>query len=385
MVVLILAFLLISGQFILSNSKVLQHPALDFSVLYNAGWQVLNKQDPYLQKADSSFHTPPPSLLVFALLPLLPIGASQAAWYILSFAAFILGSYFLFKTLEKFGGSTAFHALDGKVWLVYLSLVLVYFPFRFNLGSGEVNNFLFLFLAMVFYYWQQRRELGIVLPLALGIIIKITPLFFLLVFFLERRWKLILFTGIWLMALSLMTVLFFGWEIFTSYVAVIPRYFNLLTPVYYNQSLAATVGRISHDLLVSRWLSIVTLAVALLVFVSYQSKLPKNAFKTDVLVWNISILYTLIFSTFAWQHHFTIAIFPLVTTLSLLVQLKNSKRFFFLLTLSYVLLGINIKSSTIFTDWGLPGAIILSHVFWGALLLLLLNYRLASRLIAEKQ
>lgn len=92
----------------------------------------------------------------------------------------------------------------------------------------------------------------------------------------------------------------------------------------------------------------------------------------------------LIFAPFAWQYHFVIAIFPLTTTFYLLYRAKASLVLFFLIFLSYLLIGWNIKNPTGFIDLGLLGSIIMSHVLWGSILLLFLNYQLIKKLDRKK-
>ncbi|MDO8499011.1 MAG: glycosyltransferase family 87 protein [bacterium] len=365
-------FLLLTWQFTFSNLKVLQKPALDFTVLYQAGKQVSVGLNPYSKKEISDFHTPPPSLLVFSLLPLLPLEMSQIAWFLLSLISFLIGSYFLFKALN---------ISDNRLlWIFYLSGVLVFFPFRFNLGSGEVNNFLFFFLSTSFYLLQKKKELPAAFLLSLGIIFKITPLFFLFLFLLEKRIKILLGIAVCLLTLGAVTLLVFGPDLFLHYWAVIPRYFNLYDPVYYNQSLTAVFLRFSLPLTSIRIFSTLLLSFALLVFIYFQRKINSQDLTSQIILWNIGILYTLIFSTFAWQHHFTIVLFPLITTTYLFYKTKLSPIFFLTIAIIYLMLGLNIKNPAGLANFNITGAIILSHVFLGGVFLLLLNYFLAWRI-----
>ena len=94
-------FLLIALQFIVSNIKLLKSPGQDFEVFYLSGQQAVVRQNSYLMLGKDIVRNPPPALLLFMLLPLLPIQLSQIIWFILSLIIFFIGSYFLFKILAE--------------------------------------------------------------------------------------------------------------------------------------------------------------------------------------------------------------------------------------------------------------------------------------------
>lgn len=143
--------LLIITQFIFANIKLLKipAPAQDFEVFYLSGQQVINKQNPYLQLGKDIVRNPPPALLLFSLFPLFPVLVSQTLWFIASMVLFILGSFILFKILGILDKDKLFNVNNWKLWVFYLSLVFLFFPFRYNLGSGQVNNLLFLLLCQL--------------------------------------------------------------------------------------------------------------------------------------------------------------------------------------------------------------------------------------------
>ena len=376
-------FIAITFQFVQSSIKVLQFPALDFGVLYQAGKLVSEGQNPYAKKLVSDFHSPPQSLLIFSFLPFLHILESQIVWFVISFSLFIIGSFFLFKTLTEFDKSNLFKTNNFFLWMAYLSAVMIYFPFRYNLGSGEVNNLLFFFLTISFYYLKRSDFIGVALPIALGIVIKITPLFFIYVFLLQKQFKTILSITLCLSALSLITLLLFSHDLFKNYLLMSPRYFTLDVPVYYNQSLSAFLARIFEDRIIVRALNFLILTIAMIEFTILLWKKSLKRFMGQTIIWNISILYILIFSPFAWQHHFTIAIFPLVTTSYLIIKEQLPKIYLALIFCSYLLMGFNIKDLSILANLGLIKTVIISHVLIGSILLLVLNYRLLIKVRAK--
>ncbi len=364
-------FLLTAVQFTLSNIKLLKFPAQDFEVFYLSGKQVLKTENPYLKLGQDIVRNPPPTIIIFSLLPLLPILTSQAIWFIVSFLTFLVASFFLFKILE---------ANNWKIWLTFLSLSFLFFPFRYNLGSGQVNNLLFLLIVLAFYFTKNRKIYKAAISVALAIAIKITPLFFLLVFLFQKKIKQFFCTLISLGILLLVTSPFLTFNIYKYYFSISNSYLDFTNESYYNQSLAALINRLVHNPNIAQTIVVFISIMSILVFSLLITKVKQNLL-SDIIIWNISILYILILAPFAWQYHFVIIIFPLVTTAYLLVKGKMSYSFYLLLGLSYFMIGWNIKNPQVFEKVNILGGVILSHVVLGAILLLLLNYSLLKKLL----
>lgn len=372
-------FLLIALQFIVSNIKLLKSPGQDFEVFYLSGQQAVVRQNSYLMLGKDIVRNPPPALLLFMLLPLLPIQLSQIIWFILSLIIFFIGSYFLFKILAELDRDKFLLPLNWKLWLLYLSLAFIFFPFRYNLGSGQVNNVLFLLIVSAFYLSQHKRWGLSALSLALAIVLKITPIFLLYTLLIEKKVQTVLSTVAYVVAIGLITGLILGFRVYGDYLSIPSSFFDFGISTYYNQSLAGFLARVSNNLELNKWIVLATLIIASISLLFVHKRLVKSSFSPSTLLWNLSILFMLIFAPFAWQYHFAIIIFPLVVTAFLGYKMKLSYRFFSLLVLSYLLIGWNIKNPTSYINSGLVGAVILSHTFIGTTLLLFLNYYLVTK------
>lgn len=112
--------------------------------------------------------------------------------------------------------------------------------------------------------------------------------------------------------------------------------------------------------------------ICIFLFFVWQKKSYQSV-STDLILWNVGILTTLVFVTSSWQYYYIIALIPLMTTIFIINVLKAPAKLYPVILLSYVLMGINIKSPQIFLNQGITGAVILSHVFFGSLLLLIIN------------
>lgn len=369
-IIIILIFLTITVQFIISNLKLLKFPAYDFEVFYLAGKQVLKHGNPYLKLGKDIVRNPPPTILVFSLLSFLPILISQLIWFIFSLGSFFVASFFLFKTLKING---------WQIWLSFLSAVFLFFPFRYNLGSGQVSNILLLLIILAFYWTQKNKIFHSALSLSLAIALKVTPLFFLITLFFQRRIKQIFWILVILTTLFLITGIFLTFDIYKYYFSISNSYIDFANSVYYNQSLAALIFRLTRDSQSTQLIALCILFIFISIFIFFLTRI-KQQFLSDILVWNISILYILIFAPFTWQHHFVIIIFPLLTTAYVLFKNKNSYIFYLLLLISYLMTGGNIKNPHNFQNLIL-GPLILSHVVLGAILLLILNFVLLKKLL----
>lgn len=366
-------FILVFLQFLISNIKILTKSAGgDFKYFYNTGQRVLLGANPYVKEGEGLLRNPPPSLFLYGLLPLFPIQLSQIIFWIFSVFSFLTGSFFLFKLINQ--------SYNLKVWLIYLISILIFFPFRYTLGSGHINNILFMLLILFFYFLKERRVILSGISLALSISLSITPAFLLFIILLQRRYKAVLWTILALTIISTITYLKFGADIFRNYQIVSKTYFDFGISAYYNQSLAAFITRLSQNQELTKFFVFIALGLALLIFLFFQ-RYSKNNLSQNLIIWSISILYMLIFAPFAWQYHFVIVIFPLVTTTYLAIKNKLSYLFFFFLILSYLMIGWNIKNPHIFEKINILGPIILSHVLIGAVLLLLLNFYQLKKLL----
>jgi hypothetical protein len=85
----------------------------------------------------------------------------------------------------------------------------------------------------------------------------------------------------------------------------------------------------------------------------------------------------LLINNFSWQHHFVWLIFPLITNFYFIKNRKLGWLYFFVLGLSFFLIGLNLKNPNIF-----PIAFT-SHVFYGTLMLWGLNLYLLLNKTSE--
>lgn len=378
---LIPVFILVAAQFTLSNIKILSRPIEgDFKCFYRGGHLAIKGDNPYLKCEEGQIRNPPPIFLVFSLLAIFPANISQTLFFIFSLMLFWTSSVLIINLAHH---NLVNANVNCKKWLLlisYLSLVIVFFPFRHSLSSGHINTIIFSLLALSYYLLYIRKSVVAAIPLSLAITFSITPIFLLVILFLQKNYRILLNVIISLVLIFLVTASIFGMELFKNYLAIPSSYFDFGVASYYNQSFPGLLTRITNEQQIRKIIYFPVLLLALILFISTVIKVHKDNIINNTLIWNISILYILIFAPFAWQYHYIIAIFPLMTSLWTIYSQKMNDKYLLVIALAYVLMGYNIKDSTTFLELKVVGVIITSHSLWGAILLLILNFQLLKQM-----
>lgn len=341
----------------------------DFSAYYHVSKFFLEGVNYYAhpELLSISYSYPPIDFLLFVPLTYLPFPTAEIVWTVLNICLLVVSIYFLTKIFaEKF---------FSRMNMLFMTLVFISFPTKFTLGMGQLN--IFVLWLMVYGLWLMKKKkpykTGLVLGAALSI--KFSPIF-LPFFFLMKFNKKILIGIIVAAFINILLVLLFV-PISTTYyyIAKIAPDFLLSSWKldYYNQSLAGLVGRSlgmgSVSAIVKNVISIGFIFWSF--FVIYKNK------KKDVLstMLSIGIVMTLsiLFNTFSWQHHFVWLIVPFYSTIFYLKKIKAKNNYYLLIIISYVLVSINFPNPNILL------VILQSHVFYGGLILLLLDLYLLKK------
>ena len=346
--------------------KVIRTSAPDFSVYYNAAQHLIHAQSLYTNISFTLFAYPPISSFFFIPFTFFSYQIAQGIFLLISYISVFFVVFFAFKLLNK--NPTKLAYATG------VALFLLSFPTKFTLGMGQSNVVaLACFLACVVLQRQNKFILSGIL-LAVAIIFK--PVFVLLVgyFLLNRLWKIIvtcIASGLLIFSIQIM--------LFPNTVASWIEYLTHILPhlmttagreVYYNQGLLGTISRLSQNTTVRSVISDVGIVFFLGVVVwVIRKSANNNNFHLSLFLCVLPLIDTL-----SWQHHFVILLFPMMYTF---YTLHTTRERFFLL-LSYASISYNIKTPNQFLYF--PGNLILSHVFWGALLLFgLLLYTLHGK------
>jgi hypothetical protein len=139
-------------------------------------------------------------------------------------------------------------------------------------------------------------------------------------------------------------------------------------------------GWLARGLVVDETAKIINYFVfaSLLVFSFKMTAVGRKNSAVELAEYGLFILATLLGAGLAWQHHFALAVVPFMAIWQLGNKRKLSRPVFVLGTFSYLLIAWNMRNPQFFSGWG---GLLLSHVFYGALLLYwLLHYGLRNSL-----
>lgn len=366
--IVVLLSLCIFGYSLTQLYKLCTTTAPDFTVYYQSTQDVIHHANPYGDnKLFTAFNYPLITTIFFLPLMLLPQSWAQCIFLVLSYLCLFGCIYLTFKILKQ--------KLVTSAYLSASALALLAFPTKFTLGMGQIN-FIALFLLLLFFWRYQLGKRDTILWFILACLCKPILLFMVLfVLFRKKLKEMVIAVGI-LGLLGMFYPYVFGLQDTTLYYLqhVIPGLVAYSgREIYYNQGISGFVARLTSNLQY-RWVftTIVTLLVGMLGL--FGSFIYKKL--SDPALFSILLTLLVIVDGLSWQHHFVFLLFPFAFAYFQTVHLKNN----FLLglwILAYLLVSFNIKSPQVFMSF--PSVVLLSHVFYGALILLGLQMSLQRR------
>lgn len=345
---------------------LLKPQGIDFPQYYDAVRTLLSGFNPYirLHTFPGPFNYPPTAFLFIYWFGLLPEWWASVVWNLLSFGSYLFSVYLLLK-------------VQGKVsvlkWIfVCLLVTLFFFPEKFNLGNGQINNFILLLVVLGFCLENTRSNLSAFF-LSLATVVKLIPGIFLLD-------KIIIFDRKYLAKFFAWSVIFLGLSFLLVPISFQTEYFGKVffqafpvggKAVYYNQSLTGFLARSFTHAQTAQYLSWL-LSAGLLGLTIYRYRRLSVAERFSAL----ACLY-LMLNPLAWQHHFVFAVIPLLLLFP--VTLKEKTKLV-ILAVSYLLISWNFKNPG---RIGEPFKFLLSNQFLGIFLLWVLATfgKLACRVV----
>ena len=329
----------------------------DFNSYYNNYIFPFSNSNPY--KFSDSVIYPPFFFLFFYPFKIIPLIYSQFIWLTISVASLIFSIFIIFKAYGK--------SLNSALGYLVLGLSFNYFPVKFTLGMGQVNLIILLFLSLFFYFLKKEETVLSSLFLGLSLNIKVFPILMFFFLILKKRMKMLVYVLLISAALTILGFLFYEKQALYYFLNFGGSNLTSWKLDYYNQSLSGVIGRSFSDPKLREYLRlIISLFLVALTLTASIVKRPK---RNDLLI-GILITVNLLLNSFSWQHHFVWLILPLIITLFYLLK---KPKLMVILIISFLLTGINLKQPLLFP---IP---MQSHVFFGALLLLFLDYYLYVR------
>ena len=333
----------------------------DFSVYYYGTSTFINGGNPYLGGKEyfAPFVYPPTVLLFFLAFTLLPFIIAQKVFTAISLLCLFISIGLMFKLFKT--------PIFATLGLFLVTLVFNFFPEKFTLGMGQINNVMLLLVVLFLYFYFKKREYLSGVFLACAIALKLFPILLIPYLFIDRRWRTLSSAAVSLLVIGFVVYLFVNQTtILYFFNTILPGVITSWKVDYYNQSLSGFLIREwNNPGLVSILRSTIG-AVLILISLIIVWKFKKND-KFGLLSISLLITLSLIVNTFSWQHHFVWMLIPLLITFFYIKNSRLSIPYYIFLGLSYLSMAVNMKNPSSFPIF------LQSHVLYGALLLYILD------------
>ena len=332
---------------------------------------------------------PPPLAFYIAPLSLLLIHKAAIIW--LSMLVVIGVLVVVNAYLVSLDWRDGMNSQKPLVLLVLTVLLLGILPFGNNLLVGQVNILVLAFMSAAFLQSMiYKRDVLAGFLLAPAVLIKVTPLGFLLFFVMNRRYRTLYGFAIGLMVFAAPTLLHTGgllaWKNFLQlssamgYGKTIPGLFSPASPM--NLSIAGCVARFVRNPLLAGWVTVGVLGVLGCVLLMQHYRLAKRG-QGEWMLLSYSVLMV-IGAPYAYLHH-VIYIFPGLLLCCAGLVMKGSQLSFislFLLLVLAVIAGTDFP--LYYNRLGLDATALRSLNLYALLGLFMLGLVLPARLALSK-
>ncbi|MGH7933222.1 MAG: glycosyltransferase family 87 protein [Candidatus Binataceae bacterium] len=295
----------------------------DFAIYYLSGMQ-LNRGLPLYQTEFAPLATklgmdtggidhatdPPSFIALFAPLSRLPLKTSVMVWTAINFACLVLS---LILLIGPGSGLSPWAA-----W-TFAALVFWYPPVVDHFYYGQNKIILLAMLVLMMHWMRRRRDAWAGLMLALACLTRLFPLLMAGYLILERRWRVLAYTVIGIIAGGLLTVAVCGIPSTLAFSRGVSLLTGFSTPRVQDIAMAGFISRLfwrvcgaqpgaALDLLRHAAIAAADIAVVLLVI---RASLTTTAgADRDWRIFSLWAAAAIVLSPVAWPHYMVIFIIP---------------------------------------------------------------------------
>lgn len=212
-----------------SYGKATRDSGYDFTSYIYASALLAEQQNPYdpgaVLKKKTDYPKPPfpyiyPLTAAFLLTPFnyIPYQVSVVIWFIGGLISLLVTIHVLSNSASK--DKSFFHKRTGFPVFSALIILLLINIIQNNFLNGQINFVILLLLVLCYRSYAKGSSITAAFLLALAVSIKLTPALFLLYFLINREYKLVLFSLIFIPVLILLPYLAAGnkiWEFYFYY------------------------------------------------------------------------------------------------------------------------------------------------------------------------
>ncbi|OGM08772.1 hypothetical protein A2Z67_01845 [Candidatus Woesebacteria bacterium RBG_13_36_22] len=364
----LIVILVLSSLFILKPLTYNNYP--DFGSYYYSTKNLTEGRNPYFDLGNrfGFFLYPPPVLFLFLPLTLISYSVAGKIFTAISIFCFLLSIYLLLKiiNIKPFSNLGMFLSI----------LAFNFFPAKFTLGMGQINNIVLLGVILFIYFSLNKEWIYSGIFLALASLLKVWPVILLTVPLINSRWKILSSFAAVLAFVFMITYPILGKDVYYYFFLVtLPSLFTNTAGTYYNQSLSGFLLRQINN--PATFKAIRDILDLMILSATLYLTMKFSQIKNNIMLLNVSVLITLslILTSTSWQHHFVWLLVPLFLTFSYIRKNKMNLKYYFALGVSYVLVALNLKNPS-----SIP-VLFQSHVFFGAFLLYIFDIRLLMKRI----
>jgi alpha-1,2-mannosyltransferase len=204
---------------------------------------------------------------------------------------------FLVWTLASLAAYGTLLALVFRRWGFWIVVLLALFaPFLENLLVGQINVFAALALVAAWLLAERGHNRYAGLALALAIVLKLSPALLLVYFLAQRRWQVILFTLIGLLAFTAIPLVQFGTRSVVDFVSVTLETLGKVNTIGANIGFAAMMNRL--DVPAASFLNRAFLVLSVIGLTALAWR------RASAAIYCLFMLVMLELSPLVWLHHF---------------------------------------------------------------------------------
>ena len=267
---------------------------------------------------------PPPFVLAIEPLSLLPRIEAFWLWHGLNLCLLLIAIWLLVADLD-----------ESRRRVRFACAALLYGPVTAALFWGQVEPFVLLMLVIALRNSAPRRDIASGIALGLAALCKMYPFVVIGYFLLCRRWTVVAYTGLTILAGFLLSMLAFGGEVHADFIRQLSRTAGeKFWPYAMNTSLSAVVAKslwmlagenFGTGLKVLR-IALIVLAASVVLAMTIRGTLSAKRRNENSIGFGLWVAATVLLTPIVWPHYLTLLLIPLRQVIGD-IQFKNEPAF----------------------------------------------------------
>lgn len=310
----------------------------------------------------NEFHPYPPTTSFF-YLPIIIFN------YNVSSILFLILNYLIFLGIFFIVLRTFIINKINNIHIIVLLIILSFFqPIWLNFKAGQINLFLSFLIFIIFYLYHSKlkyKKYYVSFLIASGFLIKISPLFLLLYFFIIKDFKVIILTCLWIPLLIVFSLLFMSFnEYVYFYNYKLPQYthdfwitrtlnckslYSFLIRIFGHPLEYNLLENLSAKLYYPKLIKPLNFLILLILFVIVTSyiRFKSMSFSKHILIYSQVVLLSQFIYKASWNYTYTNIMFTIAFLYFHIIEYKKI-RYFIIFFIAYFLLNITFDFATVY-------------------------------------